>query len=52
MVWDLLFRLMLALTAITGCAMFFKAKAPWIRKCHLLLGILTAVLCVITFFMK
>lgn len=52
MVLDLIFRLFLALTAVTGCALFFKVKASWLKQCHLTLGVLTVVFCFITFFMK
>lgn len=48
---DLIFRLLLALTAVTGCAIFFKVKAGWVRQCHLILGIATVIFCFITFFM-
>jgi hypothetical protein len=52
MFWDLLFRLVLAGAAITGCALFFKVKAAWVRQCHLVLGLLAVVLCLITFFIQ
>lgn len=52
MVWDLLFRLALAGAAVTGCAVFFKVKAAWVRQCHLTFGVLAVVLCLITFFIR
>ena len=52
MVWDLLFRLALVGAAVTGCAMCFKVKAAWVKQCHLVFGLLTVVLCLITFFIQ
>ncbi len=52
MVWDLLFRLALAGAVLTGCAVFFKVQAAWVKQCHLVCGVLAAVLCLVTFVMQ
>ncbi|QDR81294.1 hypothetical protein SPTER_26710 [Sporomusa termitida] len=48
-VWDLLFRTSIAGAAITGCFLYVKAKAGWVRQCHLLIGVLAVVLCLLRF---
>lgn len=49
-VWDLLFRGSIAGAAVTGCILYFKAKAGWLRQCHLVWGVLAVILCFVTFF--
>lgn len=49
---DLLFRGAIAGATITGCSLYFKAKAGWVRQCHLTMGALATILCFVTFFEK
>ncbi|ADG93690.1 hypothetical protein Arnit_2036 [Arcobacter nitrofigilis DSM 7299] len=52
MTLDLLFRLSIAIAGITGALMFFGSKAPWLRKCHLIMGASAFILCAVTFFVQ
>jgi len=52
MTLDLLFRLTIAGAGVTGCCLHFGAKVPWIKQCHLLMGLLAVILCAVTYFIK
>lgn len=49
---DLIFRLSIAGAVCTGFGLYFRTTARWVKQCHLLLGILAAVLCTITYLKK
>jgi hypothetical protein len=51
-VLDVLFRLTIAGAAVTGCGLYFKTPARWVRQCHLLMGVLAVIFCGITYFLK
>ncbi|WP_164969100.1 hypothetical protein [Candidatus Marinarcus aquaticus] len=52
LILDVLFRLAIAIAGITGAFMFFGSKAPWLRKCHLIMGASAVILCVATFIVQ
>lgn len=52
MTLDLLFRLAIGITGITGCFLFFGSKVAWLRKCHLIMGASAVVLCAVTYFVQ
>lgn len=50
MMMDLVFRLTLAGTGVAGLCLYFLTKAEWLKSCHLIMGVLAMVFCVVTFF--
>ncbi len=52
MSFDLLFRLAIAAASVTGCFLYFRTKAAWVRQYHSLIGIMVLVLCFVTYFIR